>query len=104
MQPPDSAPALPLVTDLGPGDREVLALALELGDSVAVLDDKVARRSARRLDLSFTGTLGLLLDAKTAGLIETVAPYLDRLDDRNFHLSPETRRLILRRADEPPDA
>lgn len=104
VQPPDSAPALPLITDLGPGEREVLALALESDDNVAVLDDKVARRSARRLDLSFTGTLGLLLDAKTAGLIEAVAPYLDRLDDLTFHLSLETRRLILRRADELPDA
>jgi predicted nucleic acid-binding protein len=103
VQSPDSAPALPLITDLGPGEREVLALALESSDCVAVLDDKVARRSARRLDLPFTGTLGLLLDAKTAGLIETVAPHLDRLDGLNFHLSSETRQLILRRAGEAPN-
>lgn len=100
IQSPDSAPARPLVTDLGPGEREVLALALESSDCVAVLDDKVARRAARRLDLDFTGTLGLLLDAKTADLIEAVAPFLDRLDDLNFHLAPDTRRLILRRAGE----
>lgn len=102
-QSPDSAPALPLITDLGPGEREVLALALELEDCIAVLDDKVARRSARRLDLSFTGTLGLLLDAKTAGLIEVVAPYLDHLDELNFHLAPKTRELVLRRAGEMPE-
>lgn len=102
IQLPDSAPALLLVTDLGPGEREVLALALESDDCVAVLDDKVARRSARRLDLQFTGTLGLLLDAKTGNLIETVAPYLDRLDDLNFHLAPETKQLILHRAGEAP--
>lgn len=96
---PDSAPALPLVTDLGPGEREVLALALESEDCVAVLDDKVARR----LNLQFTGTLGLLLDAKSANLIEAVSHYLDQLDELNFHLAPNTRRLILRRAGETPD-
>lgn len=100
IQSPDSAPALPLITDLGPGEREVLALTLESTDCVAVLDDKVARRSAQRLDLQFTGTLGLLLDAKTAGLIDMIAPYLDRLEVLNFHLADSTRQLILRRAEE----
>ena len=41
---PISAAALPLVTDLGPGETEVLALALELPETVAVLDDALARR------------------------------------------------------------
>lgn len=103
IQAPESASALPLVTDLGPGEREVLALALESPDCVAVLDDKVARRTARRLDLDFTGTLGVLLDAKSSGLIDAVAPFLDRLDALNFHLATETRRLVLRRAREAPD-
>jgi predicted nucleic acid-binding protein len=67
---------------------------------VVVLDDKVARRSARRFDLQFTSTLGILLDAKTAGLIEAVAPPLDRLNGLHFHLSSETRQLILRRTGE----
>lgn len=102
IQSPASAPALPLVTDLGPGEREVLALALESSNRIAVLDDKVARRSARRLDLDFTGTLGLLLDGKSAGLVNAVAPLLDRLDELNFRLAPQTRHLILRRAGEEP--
>ena len=36
---PTSTVVLPLVTDLGPGETEVLALALESRDRVAVLDD-----------------------------------------------------------------
>lgn len=99
---PSSAPALPLVTDLGPGEREVLALALEQPEWVAVLDDKVARRSAKRLDIDFTGTLGLLLDGKSAGVIDTVAPLLDQLDNLNFHITPGTRQMILRKAGENP--
>ena len=57
-----SAVVLPLVTDLGPGEAEVLALGLERRSAVLVLDDAVARRTARTLQLRHTGTLGLLLD------------------------------------------
>ena len=41
---PISVAALPLVTDLGPGETEVLMLALELPETVVVLDDALARR------------------------------------------------------------
>ena len=64
---PASSVALPLITDLGPGEREVLALALESPEAVCVIDDALARRVASALGLRFTGTLGILLDAKRAG-------------------------------------
>jgi predicted nucleic acid-binding protein len=47
---------LPLVSDLGAGEREVLALALEAADPLVVLDDALARRVAKRLELRMTGT------------------------------------------------
>jgi predicted nucleic acid-binding protein len=71
---PGTAPALPLVTELGPGELEVLTLALEHREAVVVLDDRVARNVARRLELRMSGTLGLLLDAKRSGRIERVEP------------------------------
>jgi predicted nucleic acid-binding protein len=58
---PFSSVALPMVTDLGAGEREVLALALETPDSVCVLDDALARQVASALQIRFTGTLGVLL-------------------------------------------
>lgn len=42
---------LPLVTDLGPGEAEVLMLALELPEAVVVLDDMLARRVVEMLRL-----------------------------------------------------
>ena len=44
VQTPTGTSALSLVTDLGRGETEVLALALERDDAVAVLDDRLARR------------------------------------------------------------
>jgi len=99
---PISAPALPLVTDLGPGETQVLMLALELPEAVAVLDDALARRVAEALNLRLIGTLGLLIDAKRKGLISAVEPWLDQLQALRFRLAPVTRNAVLKLAGEEP--
>ncbi len=99
---PISTPALPLVTDLGPGETEVLMLALESADAIVVLDDALARQVAESLNLKLTGTLGLLLDAKRAGLIPVIEPILEQLQALRFRLAEHTRRAILKLAGEQP--
>jgi len=101
VQAPTSTPALPLVTDLGPGETQVLALALEEPGTPVILDDALARRAAKRLDVPLTGTLGILVDAKQAGLLPVVAPLLDRLEALRFHLDDRTRAAVLEMAGEP---
>ena len=91
---------LTLAAGLGVGEREVLALALEIEDPLVVLDDSLARRFAQRLSLRLTGTLGLLLKAKQRRRIESVKPYLDRLESLRFRLDTSTRRSILALAEE----
>jgi uncharacterized protein len=97
---PQTAAAVPLVTDLGKGEIQVLMLALEDDEAVAVLDDGLARRVAEMLEIQYTGTLGLLLDAKGADLIPAVKPVLDQLDALRFRLAADTRRAVLRLAGE----
>lgn len=87
---------------LDAGEREALALALGRRDPLLLLDDAAARRHAKSLGLRFTGTLGLMVRAKHAGHITTVAPYLDQLDNAGFYLRPEVRVLVLRQAGESP--
>ncbi|HXG65668.1 MAG TPA: DUF3368 domain-containing protein [Blastocatellia bacterium] len=99
---PASAVALPLVTDLGPGETEVLALALESSDAVVILDDHLARQVAETLGIRLTGTLGVLLDAKRRGLVSAIAPLLDQLQSLRFRLSPHTRAAVLTLAGEGP--
>jgi predicted nucleic acid-binding protein len=93
---PSSSVALPLVTDLGPGEREVLALGLETPGSVCVLDDALARQVARTLELRLTGTLGILIDAKRTGIIPAVRPLLDQLHSLGFRLAAHTRAAVLK--------
>lgn len=90
---------LPLVTDLGQGEREALAIALESHGSV-LLDDALARKHAELFGLRFTGTLGVLLRAKREGHLEAVRPVLDRLDELGFRLGPAARAEVLSLAGE----
>jgi predicted nucleic acid-binding protein len=97
---PSAASAERLIGDLGPGETEVLMLALEWPETIAVIDDKLARLVAETLSIRFTGALGILLDAKRKGLIDEVTPLLDRLQELAFRVSPAARALILRAAGE----
>lgn len=89
-----------LAADLGKGEREVISLAAETPDSLALLDDKLARRMARHLGVRFTGTLGVLLRAKAAGHLETIRPVVDQLHSLGFRLDPITRGAVLALAKE----
>jgi predicted nucleic acid-binding protein len=65
-----------LLTDLDRGEAEVLALAQEIYAGLVIVDERLARRHARRLGLPLIGTLGLLLRAKQAQLISEVKPLI----------------------------
>lgn len=97
---PISVAATSLITDLGPGESQVLMLALEIPGSIAILDDFLARRIAVSKGIAIKGTLGLLLDAKRAGYIPLVKPSIDMLSDRGFRLALHTREAVLKLAGE----
>ncbi|MDB6101212.1 MAG: putative nucleic acid-binding protein contains domain [Gammaproteobacteria bacterium] len=77
----DLNPALsPLaIWRLGQGESEVLEYARRNPGTVAVLDDKAARRSASALNIPVVGTLGLPLAAKQSGLLESLQGAVDRV-------------------------
>jgi len=89
-----------LITDLGPGEAQVLTLALENPDSLVILDDRLAREIAKTANVRVTGTAGILLKAKQEGHIEAVKPFLDKLIQINFRLSNDLVNTILRLANE----
>lgn len=89
-----------LSTQLGAGESAVIALATEVRNAVAVLDDKKARRVAREMGLRMMGTIGLLVKAKLEGVVSQLGPLLGDLDGAGFHLSPELHREALRLAGE----
>jgi hypothetical protein len=61
------------------GEAETIALALELGADLVLLDERDGRYTAQRFGLRVVGVLGVLLEAKSKGLIKNIKPYLDML-------------------------
>lgn len=88
-------------TDLDAGEREVIALAIELGNSKVLLDEKRARQVAQGLGLQVMGTIGILLLAKNKNIISEVSPLLDAMiDDARYWVSKSLYQKILQQAGE----
>jgi predicted nucleic acid-binding protein len=77
-----------LSTTLHVGESAAIALALQVPDSVLLIDEVDGRKAAIRLGLKIVGTVGILLRAKEQQLIERVEPYLQALrTEARFWLS-----------------
>jgi len=88
-----SEPPLPL---LDTGEASTLRAAIALGSGTLVLlDDLQARREAQRLEIAITGTAGIIVEARQAGLIPAARPVFSRLADEGFHLGDDLVRAVL---------
>ncbi len=77
------------------GELEVIIGAIELGIPSVILDDRQARGLAETYKLDYTGTVGLLIMAKSRDLIPEVTTFLDRLAQEGFRLSEDLYRQVL---------
>lgn len=92
---PRVIPSKWLNLDLGAGELAVLALALEHPECTVLLDDKQARRIAQAAGLNVWGTLKVLIEAKSHGLVESIATHLDSLENTGMWMSDAIRRRVL---------
>lgn len=73
---------------LDQGEAEVLTLAEEREARLVVIDERRGRRFAERMGIPLTGSLGVLLLSKEAGLIESVSVWLTKLQEAGLFLAP----------------
>lgn len=78
---------------VGPGEREAISLAREIGADLLLVDDRKARRAALRQGLRIAGTLGLLEEAAARDLLD-LREALERLRMTEFSIS----NMLLREA------
>jgi predicted nucleic acid-binding protein len=84
---------LTLAKSLDLGEASALALSLETGNCLLILDDLKARKLAEGLKLKFTGSIGILLLAQRKGLINNMDEIISIIQSTDFRL---TNALILK--------
>lgn len=82
------------------GEVETIMLAKSTDADLVILDDNAAKKVAKHLGLSVTGTLGLLVRAKREGHLNDVSRVLDELECLGFYMSERVKRVVLMRAGE----
>ena len=87
-------------TQLHDGEVEVMILGQELNADLLVIDDYMAREYAKYLGFNVVGTLGILLSAKSKGLVDKVKPLLDKLIVNGIYISTRLYSDIMRIAEE----
>ena len=85
-----------LETQVDLGEASAIALAKEMDNPLLLLDDLKARKLAKKLNLKFTGTLGVINKAKQIGVIDKVKPLIDKLLSTNFRISENIINEFLR--------
>jgi predicted nucleic acid-binding protein len=82
------------------GEASAIALSIERGNALLVLDDYKARKLAAKLHLAYTGTLGVILKAKQLGVISHIGPIIEKIQSTNFRFSEKVYRELLELAGE----
>jgi len=82
------------------GESSAIALALETPHSTVILDDYRARKIAEQFDVSYTGTISVIIKAKINGVIPSIKPILTKIKETDFRLSADLERRALLAAGE----
>lgn len=90
-EPSPPAPALAVLDD---DECAALDLALALGATL-LTDDPRLRAVAQRVGLSVIGTVGILLGAQRAGLVDDLAPLFARLQAQGYPIPARLARAAL---------
>jgi predicted nucleic acid-binding protein len=64
------------------------------------LDYHKARRIAEKLSLNYTGTLGIFLKAKMLGILPSIQPLIQKIQQTNFRFSEKVLTDIQKEANE----
>lgn len=90
-----------LAVDVDLGEAEAIALALEAGADLLLMDDRRGRAVATRLGQPVVGVLGILVEAKRRGRLSSVKPVVDALvSGSGFRVSARLYARVLEEAGE----
>lgn len=82
------------------GETQAMLLYKELAADYLLIDDKRGRKVAKINQIKTVGSLGVLLQAKRAGLISRVAPLIEKIAASPVFMSESLIQTVLDLADE----
>ncbi len=80
---------------LDPGEREAILLAQEARPDLLLIDERQGRLEARRLGITTTGTLGVLLAAGARGVANPEFLFQRLIGETSFRTTPELRETFI---------
>jgi predicted nucleic acid-binding protein len=86
---PDSS-----LAKLDAGERDAIMLATELRADQLIVDDREGRKQAEERRIPVIGTLGVLKEAATLGLLD-LRVSMERLQTTSFYVAPQVLRSLL---------
>ena len=100
VAPLDDGPVADLLRVVDAGEAEAMALCLHRQARLLVIDAAKGRKVAGHAGIPLVGVAGVLLAAKSKGLIGAVGPVLDELTTVGYRLSRQFIDGVRRRANE----
>ena len=82
------ATSRPLPASLGSGEVEAIQLALGTANALLIMDDRLARREAKRHGLNYIGTARVLHLAERRSIIDSAEDMVQRMAEYGYRISP----------------
>jgi predicted nucleic acid-binding protein len=82
------------------GESSALALAYETRNCTVILDELKARKTAAKMNIKMTGTIGLILIAKKQNKITSAKSIYDKIMTTDFRISDKIITEALKEAGE----
>ncbi len=77
------------------GETQAMLLYKEVDADYLLIDDKRGRKVAKINQIKTVGSLGVLLQAKRAGLIPCIAPLIDQISESPIYMSENLIQIVL---------
>ncbi|MBS1250056.1 MAG: hypothetical protein MAG431_01645 [Chloroflexi bacterium] len=85
-----------LCQSLDAGEAEAIALALEVDADLLIMDERLGREVAQHFGMRYIGLIGVLMEARQRGFVDSIKIKLDQLRDvAGFRISEKLYARIL---------